>query len=156
MTRFELLSLLHGLGVIAWVGGGIGLLVLDWLAGRAGDHSESVIVARQSKLLGQWLFGPAWTLTLATGVALVLTENRFSFTDAWILLGFVGIVTSPLIQMTAAERGRERLTAITANSGDGDDSPRTRAAARSLSLLNTLDIAILVVVVGIMYFKPGS
>lgn len=152
MTRFDVLTMLHGIGVIAWLGGGIGLVVLEWLALRARDRPESATVARQSKALGQRLFGPAWTLTATTGVALVLTEDAFSFLDLWILVGFAGILTSPLIQLTVADRARQRLT--TAIADNSDDDPLLRAAARRVNLLNTFDIAILLVVVGVMYARP--
>lgn len=152
MTRFEVLTMLHGIGVIAWLGGGIGLVVLHWLALRARDYPEMVTVARQSKELGEWLFGPASILTATTGVMLVLTEDAFSFLDLWILIGFAGILSSPLIQMTAAERARQRLT--TAMAQNSNDNPQLRAAARGLTLINTFDIAILLVVVWVMYARP--
>jgi hypothetical protein len=38
MTRFEVLAMLHGLGVIAWIGGGLALLVLHAVAVRAEDY----------------------------------------------------------------------------------------------------------------------
>ena len=37
MTRYDLVAMLHGFGVIAWVGGGVALLVLHALAACTAD-----------------------------------------------------------------------------------------------------------------------
>jgi uncharacterized membrane protein len=152
MTRSELLTMLHVLGVIAWLGAGIGLLVLHWLALRARDPAGLATVMRQSQTLGAWLFGPASLLTVAAGVALVATEAAFGFTDLWILIGFGGILASPIVQMTVADRARKRYMTLMADKGS--DHPQLLAAARRVTLVNTFDIGGLVVVVWAMFAKP--
>jgi uncharacterized membrane protein len=152
MTRSELLTMLHVLGVIAWLGAGIGLLVLHWLALRARDLAGLATVVRQSRTLGAWLFGPASLVTVATGVAMVATEAAFGFTDLWILIGFGGILVSPIVQMTVADRVRERF--LTLRADEGTDQPQLLAAARRVTLVNTFDICLLVVVVWAMFAKP--
>src|SRR5918999_282591 len=114
VPRSELLTMLHVLGTIAWLGAGIGLLVLHWLALRARDHAGLATVVRQSQTLGTWLFAPASLVTAASGIALVATEAAFRFTD--------------LARLLAAER--------------------------SVTLVNTFDICVLLVVVWAMFAKP--
>lgn len=152
MTRSELLTMLHVLGVIAWLGAGIGLLVLHWLALRARDHAGLATVVRQSQTLGTWLFAPASLLALVSGIALVATEAAFRFTDLWILIGFGGILASPIVQMTVANRSRERFLTLKAN--EGSDHPQLLAAERRVTLINTFDICVLLVVVWAMFAKP--
>jgi hypothetical protein len=67
MTRFELLAMLHGLGVIAWVGGGLALLVLHALAVRADDYDGLATAIRQSRVLRTCLYGPASLVTARPG-----------------------------------------------------------------------------------------
>jgi uncharacterized membrane protein len=152
MTRAELLTMLHVLGVIAWLGAGIGLLVLNWLALRARDPAGLATLVRQSETLGASLFGPASLLTAAAGVALVATEAAFGFGDLWILIGIGGILVSPILQSTVARRARARFLTLVA--GQGADPARLVAAARRVTLLNTVDVFLLVVVVWAMFAKP--
>jgi uncharacterized membrane protein len=95
MNRFELLAMLHGIGVIAWVGGGLALVVLHALALRSDDYQGLETAVRQSSVLGTWLYGPASIVTGATGIALVATEAGYGFTDLWILIGVVGVLLGP-------------------------------------------------------------
>jgi hypothetical protein len=107
---------------------------------------------RQSQTLGTWLFAPASLLTLVAGIALVATEAAFSFTDLWILIGFGGILASPIFQMTVSNRARERFLTLKAN--EGSDHPQLLAAERFVTLLNTFDIFVLLLVVWAMFAKP--
>jgi uncharacterized membrane protein len=153
MTRFELLAVLHGLGVIAWVGGGLALLVLHALALRADDHDGLATAVRQSRMLGACLYGPASLVTAATGIALVATEDAFDFTDLWILIGIGGILLSIPLQVIVADRARSRY--LTLHTDKASDQATLRASARTLTLISTADIAILLIVVGVMYAQPG-
>ncbi|HUH06800.1 MAG TPA: DUF2269 family protein [Egibacteraceae bacterium] len=153
MTRYDALKLLHVLGAIAWVGGGLGLLVLSRQFVRAQDYEGLMAVGRQGQSLGMRLFMPASLVTLASGVALVATEAALRFTDLWILIGFGGIVASGIAQMTVAERAGRRFTDLMAEHGAGH--PDLAAAARSVTVGNALDVGLLVVVVWAMVAKPS-
>lgn len=154
MTRFELLAMLHGLGVIAWVGGGLALLVLHALATRAEDYDGLATAVRQSRVLGACLYGPASLLTATTGIVLVATENAFDFTELWILIGIGGVLLSIPLQIIVADRARSRYMALQADKGG--DQATLRASARTLTLINAADIATLLIVVWAMYAKPGA
>jgi uncharacterized membrane protein len=153
MTRYELLAMLHGLGVIAWVGGGLALVVLHVLAARADDYDGLAIAVRQSRVLGACLYGPASLVTAATGIVLVATEDAFDFTDLWILIGIGGVLLSIPLQVIVADRARSRYLALQAD--EGIDQATLRASARTLTLISVADIATLLVVVCVMYAKPG-
>jgi uncharacterized membrane protein len=107
MTRFELLAMLHGLGVIAWVGGGLALLMLHALAVRSDDYDGLATAVRQSRVLGAYLYGPASIVTATTGIVLVASEDAFDLTDLWILIGIGGVLLSiPLQVIVPTELGR--------------------------------------------------
>jgi uncharacterized membrane protein len=153
MTRFELLAMLHGLGVIAWVGGGLALLMLHALAVRADDYDGLATAVRQSRVLGACLYGPAALVTATTGIVLVATEDAFDFTDLWILIGIGGVLLSIPLQVIVADRARSRYLALQADKGS--DQATLRASARTLTLISAADIALLLIVVWAMYAKPG-
>jgi uncharacterized membrane protein len=153
MTRFELLAMVHGLGVIAWVGGGLALLVLHAFAIRADDFDGLATAVRQSQVLGACLYGPASLVTATTGIVLVATEDAFDFTDLWILIGLGGVLLSIASQVIVADRARSRYLALHADKGS--DQASLRASARTLTLISAADIAMLLIVVWVMYAKPG-
>jgi uncharacterized membrane protein len=151
MTRYELFKLLHVVGAIAWLGGGIGLFVLTRRLVATRDHGGLVALGRQSDSLGTWLFMPAALLTIGFGVIMVATEASLGFTDLWILLGFGGIALSGVAQMAVGGPAHKRFLDLV----DRDlDDAEVGAAVRRLSLGSLLDIGILLVVVWAMVAKP--
>ncbi len=152
MTRYELFKLLHIVGAMAWVGAGIGLLVLNRQLVRTRDFAGVLTVGRQSKALGTRLFIPASLATVVFGIALVATEPGYGFTDLWILIGFAGIVLSGIAQSAITERSGKRFIALATE--HGTDHPGLTAAARGITLGSALDVGLLVVVVWAMVAKP--
>jgi uncharacterized membrane protein len=152
VTSYSVLKLLHVVGAIAWVGSGLGLLMLNRQLVRAHDHAGLLAVGRASQGLGAWLFVPAALLTVGAGVALVLTEDVFRFSDLWILIGFGGIVASGVAQTLLAEPAGRRFTALADE--HGLDHPDLEAAARRVGAGNLLDVGLLLVVVWAMVAKP--
>jgi len=152
VTRYELLAMLHVLGVIAWVGGGLALLVLHALAVRAHDYDGLATAVRQSRVLGACLYGPASLVTAASGILLVATEDAFDFSDLWVLIGIGAILLSIPLQVIVADRARSRYLVLQADKDS--DQATLRASARSLTFINAADIALLLIVVWVMYAKP--
>ena len=152
MTRYELLKFLHVGGAIAWVGGGLGLLLLTRRLVAAGDHAGVLALSRQSKAIGNVLFVPASLVTVASGITLVALEAGLAFTDLWILIGFGGIAASGAAQMVVAAPAESAF--VTATADYGLDSPQVAAAARRLGLGNSLDVGLLLIVVWVMVAKP--
>ena len=152
MTRYELFKLLHVVGAIAWIGGGMGLLLLNQRLVAARDHGALLSVGKHGQALGTWLFMPASLVTIGFGVAMVATEPTLRFVDLWILIGFGGVVASGIAQMAVAAPAEKRFTAL---AGDrGLDHPDVEAAARQVTYGNALDVSLLLVVVWAMVAKP--
>ena len=152
MTRYELLRLLHIVGAIAWVGGGLGLLVLHRQLARVRDHATLAAIARQSQALGNRLFVPAALATVGFGIAMVVTEDAFRFGDLWILIGFGGIVASGVAQSVVAAPAGKRFLALIA---DGGDETELSGTVRRMTLGDVLDVGLLLVVVAAMVLKPA-
>lgn len=152
MTGYEFLKFLHVCGAIAWVGGGLGLLILSRRLVAAGDHATLLKAGEHSQALGTRLFMPASLVTIGAGVAMVATTPQIGFTDLWILMGFGGVVLSGVAQMTLSSKAEARFVA--AATDHGVDSPEVARAARGLTLGSVADITVLVLVVWAMVVKP--
>jgi uncharacterized membrane protein len=152
MTRYEILKFLHVVGAIAWVGGGLGLLLYSQQLVRARDYAGLLTIGRHSKALGTWLFMPAALLTVGFGIALVATEAAFRFRDLWILIGFGGVIASGVMQMALAEPAAKRFMGLAEE--HGADHPDVAAAARKVNVGSFFDVGILLLVVWAMVAKP--
>jgi uncharacterized membrane protein len=152
VTRYEIFKLLHVVGAIAWVGGGMGLLVLSRQMIRAHDFDGLVTMGRHGESLGTWLFMPASLLTVGFGVAMVATEPTLRFADLWILVGFGGLIGSGIAQMAVAGPAQKRFLSLM--SEHGDRHPEVADAARRVTLGNVLDVGLLLLVVWAMVAKP--
>jgi uncharacterized membrane protein len=152
VSRYELFKLLHVVGAIAWVGGGLGLLLLHRAMLRARDYGAMTTIARHSQALGARLFVPASLLTVGFGIAMVATESALGFTDLWILIGFAGIAASGVAESFVAAPAGKRLLALAE-----EDATEAELAvpARRVSLGSSLDVGLLLVVVWAMVAKPA-
>jgi uncharacterized membrane protein len=152
MTTYQVLKFVHVVGAIAWVGSGLGLLLMFRRLLATGEYQGLRAVVVQSKSIGTMLFMPASLLTIASGITLVITQPGFGFTDLWILIGLVGIVASGAAEMGIADPAGKRFLAL--SSEHGPDSPGAVDAVRRALAGSTLDQVILLVVVWAMVFKP--
>jgi uncharacterized membrane protein len=153
VTRYDILKFLHIVGAIAWVGGGLGLVILSRRFVAARDYTGLLSLGRQSQALGTWLFMPAALITVGFGIALVATEAAFRFTDLWILIGFGGVIASGVAQMVVAEPASKRFMALATE--HRTDHPDVAEAARKLTRTGFLDLGILLLVVWAMVAKPN-
>lgn len=152
MTRYDLFKLLHVVGAIGWVGGGMGLLVLSRRFIAARDYAALLCIGKHGQALGAWLFMPASLVTIGFGVAMVATEPTLRFADLWILIGFGGVLASGTAQMAVAAPAEKRFTVLAGE--HGLDHPDVGAAARRITYGSTLDVGLLLIVVWAMVAKP--
>jgi hypothetical protein len=154
MTTHQVLRLVHLIGAIGWVGSGIGLLALGRAQLAAGDLRGMWSFVRSSDALGRQVFMPAGILTVGSGIAMVATQSAFGFTDLWILLGIAGIVASGVIQMTMAAPSERQFNALAEE--HGTEAVELIHPARRMSRAASFDVALLLLVVGVMVFRPGA
>jgi uncharacterized membrane protein len=94
-------------------------------------------------------------VTLVAGVVPVLvSDGLWTFGDAWISYGFVGVALSIVFGAVLSQRAARELQEVTAS--DGATSPAAAAVQRRLNRLGSIDVVILVSVVAAMVWKPGS
>ena len=152
MSGYELLKFLHVAAVIAWIGGGIGITVLQLRLGAAGDRAGLLSIGRQMETFGKIYYTPLAIVTLATGVWMVVTT--WDFEDPWIVIGIAGVFASMAIGLgLITPTGRKLLAEST------KPEPNFGAIAgysKRMRVLGMANLALLMIVVLVMVAKPGT
>lgn len=142
------LKFIHVLAAVAWVGGSILLQVYGARLAKAG--AEDRIRSANDSLVAGNLFAAAGIVTLAAGVWLVLRVDAWDFDQAWISIGFAGVLLGAVLGMAFyAPQTRALIGELEAG------SPAAGLRGRRIALVSTIETVILVVVVWAMVFKPG-
>ena len=153
MSGYELLKFLHVLAVIAWVGGGLGIFVLQARLRGAGDRRALTSVGGQMEDLGRRYYSPMAGVTLVTGIWMVAIADGISFGEAWIIMGLAGIVASTAIGIGMITPAGKKLIQ---ESQKADPDPAAVASyANRIRGLGLTNIIILVIVVWAMVVQPG-
>ncbi len=154
MSGYEFLKFLHVLAVVAWVGGAIGLFVLQGRLGAAGDRQGLMSVGRQMEDMGKFYYSPLALVTLVTGIWMVATTEGMSFEEAWVVMGFAGIVLTLAIGVgVITPTGKKLLEEVQKPEPNGAAIASYANRIRALSLIN---IIVLVLVVWAMVARPGA
>ena len=153
MSGFELWKFLHVLFAIAWLGGGFGIFVLQGRLRKAEDRVGLMAVGRQMDGFAKTYYSPASAGALITGIAAVAASDGYSYTDTWILIGFIGIaVTLGIGFGLIAPAGRQLVAEADKTPPDPGVMAALSGRLRTLTLIN---LTVLVVVVWAMVTKPG-
>jgi hypothetical protein len=153
MTGYQFLRFLHVLGAIGWVGAAMAFLALGRAQVAAGDYRGMWSVVRRSDAIGKLIFIPAGLLTVGSGIAMVATQPAFRFTDLWILLGIAGIVLSGVVQGVIAAPSVKNFETLAEE--HGTDGTELHQPASRMNMAAALDTGLLLLVVGVMVFRPG-
>lgn len=142
------LKFVHVLAAITWVGGSILIQVYGARLSRGGND-DRVRFAKDTLVAGN-VFASAAIIALATGLWLVLRVDAWGFDQAWISVGFVGILVGAVLG--TAFYGPQTKALIAELEGGSAAAERR---SRRIAMVSTLDTLLLVVVVWAMVFKPG-
>ena len=86
---YALFKLVHVVGAVAWVGGGLTLTILAARAERSSDPIEMAMIARQAAFVGERVFAPIGLIVFLAGIAMVINLH---WGWDWIVIGLVGYV----------------------------------------------------------------
>jgi len=151
---YNLFKFLHIAAAIVWIGSGVGFVTLTAIMVKAGDNAGAMSVGRHAETMGSRLFGPAAMSTLLFGIiTVVVSDGAWQFSDAWIVIGFVGVALS-IVLVTQRRPAGNAISAAVAE--HGPTSAQVAAATGRVRLLNLIDMVILFAVVAAMVFKPGA
>lgn len=153
MSGFELWKFLHVLFAIAWLGGGIGIFVLQARLRAAEDRVGLMAVGRQMEGLAKTYYMPAAAGALLSGVASVIASDAYGFGDVWIGIGFAAIIITMGVGLGMISPTGRKLVA------EADKTPPDPGVMTALSnrlrILTLVNLAVLVIAVWAMVVKPG-
>jgi len=146
---YQLLLIIHILGAIVWIGGGI-YSMLE--ARRIGDDRRKLSeYLDHADWTGTRVFGPAAFITLLAGIGLVVSSDGWSFGQLWIWLAIGLFVVSLAIGAGYYGPAYARIRELIAS----DDHAGLQQARKRLDLVTQIDAGILVAIVVLMVTKPG-
>jgi uncharacterized membrane protein len=149
MTIEPWLLFLHVLGAVAWVGGGLTLILVAMATLRRADPAVVTEFGHTMAYVGPRLFAPSVGLVLITGVWMILTSSAWDFGQLWVLIGIACLVLAFAI-------GGGYIARIGIALGQ-PSTDATRAASLLRRWINAylVVLAILVIAVWDMTVKPG-
>lgn len=150
MELRDALIFLHVLGAAGWIGGGLfGIFAMGRFA-ESGGAGVGAALEDLGKKAGLY-FGTMFLLVVGAGVALVLTQDLWNWTDTFVLFGIGGVVLSGAFQGLVASKKDEAVIEAVKN-----DSPDRMALIRAWRKTSWVDAAILIVVLWAMVTKLGT
>ena len=149
MSVSEFYRILHLLSAMVWVGGSVITQVFGARIGRSGDQAQTLVFARGAAAATRVL-SIAGLSTAVWGILLVVEVDFFEFDQAWIVLGFGGVLVGALLgAMFFGPQIRKLIEQLES----GDDS--ANETIKRIVLVSALELVVLVVVVWAMVVKPG-
>jgi uncharacterized membrane protein len=150
---YELWLAIHILCAVIWVGGGVSVHVLGRWTIKRGNPERIVAFNRDAVKLGNVFYAPLALVLIVAGVLLV-EEVGYSYGDLWITLGFLGWLFSLVVGVGYYPRQARKINAAVAEQGPA--AAEAQAGIRSILLVNSIEITLLLLVVIDMAVKPGA
>jgi uncharacterized membrane protein len=143
---------IHVVCAIIWVGGAFTFQLLSILTQRSTDPADLPKLGRSIDFIGTRVFLPASILLFVAG--LILTAQRWSFTQPWITIAMALWILSVLVgALYLGPRSRRVAELFEA---EGPTSIAGRALMSRLFLISRLELVSFAIIVALMVFKPGA
>jgi uncharacterized membrane protein len=150
MTLYEVLLFVHIVAVAVWVGGSIMLAFISNRIERTGDAAFRARFAKEAGIVGP-VIGVSAALVLASGIWMVVESEAIELSQLWVWLGLslfgVSIVVGAAYFGPASGRIQRAL-----EEGRIEEANR---GAKTFDLVSRLDLLLLLVILGLMVFKPA-
>lgn len=150
MTLYEVLLFIHIVAVAAWVGGSIMLAFVSGRIQRTGDAAFRARFAKAAGVVGP-VIGVSAILILASGIWMVLDSDTIELSQVWVWLGLALFFLSGIVGAVYFAPASDRIVKAL-EAGQVQEADRR---ARTFNLVSRLDTLVLLVIVGLMVFKPG-
>jgi uncharacterized membrane protein len=149
---YDLLLTIHVLAAVVWVGGGLAMHILGRRVLKRGDSTEIYEFSKEINHVSLRLYAPTSLILLVAGILLV-NEAGYDFDQLWITLGFVGWLISFVVGVGYYGPQDKRLQKLVA--ADGPNATGVVTNVRQALLVNSVEQAILFLIVIDMTTKPG-
>jgi uncharacterized membrane protein len=143
----------HIAGAIAWVGGGLVLFVLGLRARASDDPAAAQEFGRVLRYVGPRVLVPGVAAVLVFGLAMVLTDEAWDFSQAWIMIALGLFALAFIIGLGYLSRIGIQLGRL--GGGGASTADRRALVDRWLAGYGVV-LVILAIAVWDMVFKPGS
>jgi uncharacterized membrane protein len=147
---YQLLLVIHLLTVIF----GIGSVVLNGLYGaeakKAGPNGGNAVVRANFRVttVAEYII----YLIPVTGILMVLDDARWDFSDTWVWMAITLYVIAIGIAHAVLIPGSKKMIELT----QGPPTPEVEAVGKRLGIAGTANNLIVVALVVLMVWKPGS
>jgi uncharacterized membrane protein len=148
---YFLFKLVHVVGAVVWVGGGMTLTILAMRAERSKDPGDMATIARQAAFVGERVFAPVGLLVFLMGIAMVINFH-WGWGTTWIVIGLVGYAITFLTGLLVLGPSAKHVGQLIESQGAG--AAETQAAIQRLLLIARVDMGVLLLVVADMILKP--
>ena len=148
---YAFFKIVHVLGAVLWVGGGLTLTILALRAERSADPAEMAMIARQAAFVGERVFAPVGLLVLLAGIGMV-TNLHLGWGTSWIVAGLVGYAITFLTGTLFLGPQAKRIGKLIETKGA--EAAETQEAIRRILLIARVDEGVLLLVVAVMVLKP--
>jgi uncharacterized membrane protein len=152
MTLYEALLFFHILAMAVWVGGTIMTLAIVLRRDEAPrDEQLRARFVRLGGIVGP-IVGTSAAIVLGTGIAMVAESEVVELSQTWVWLGLALFGVSLIIAIAYfGPKGARIVAALEA--GQIEEADRR---ARGFDRVAILDALVLIVITGVMVFKPGA
>ena len=148
---YALFKLVHVVGAVVWVGGGLTLTILAMRAERSSDPGEMATIARQAAFTGERVFAPVGLIVFLAGIGMVINLH-WGWGTTWIVIGLVGYAITFLTGLLVLGPQAKRIGQLLETKGA--EAAETQAAIQRILLLARIDMGVLLLVVADMVLKP--
>ena len=153
MTWFEFLKTVHVLLAILWLGGAMTFQLIAIRILKENPPTRLVAFTRDTEAIGMKVFLPASLVLLVAGILMVV-DSAYNFTDAWIIIGLGGIVSTIVIGAGFLGPESGRLGSLIEQKGDTD--PEVVQRISRILMIARIDLLILLAVAVNMVIRPGA
>ena len=151
---YDTLKFIHILSAILWVGTGLYFQFQATRLNRIRDPERMATFTKDIDFAGKVLLLPASVVVLVMGIAMVLYAPGLEFTDTWIAVGLIGAIVTAISGSVVLGPTAGKIGA--AIDAEGADSPTVAALTKRIFTVSRIDQVVLLVVIAVMVFKPGS
>jgi uncharacterized membrane protein len=151
MTLYGVLLFLHILAVAVWVGGSIMLGFVSSRVEKTGDAEYRARFAKSAAVVGP-VIGVSALLVLGSGIGMVLDSETVELSQTWVWLGLALFGLSAVVGGAYFAPASNKIVKAL-EGGQTDEADRR---AKQFNMVSRLDTLLLIVIVGVMVFKPGA
>jgi len=151
VTLYEVLLYFHILAAMFWVGGSIMLMIISGRVDRTGDVQFRARFMQTAAVVGP-VIGVSSLLVLGAGIGMVLERDAIELSHTWIWLALTLFGVTAIGGMAYFGPASKKIVAAL-EAGQTEEADRRM---RTFNFASRFDTLLLLVIVGLMVFKPGA